>query len=835
MVKICPTNYPVKNDEKYKKYFSKFPYPLSHFQKHSIESIIEGNHVLVTAATGSGKTKPAEFAIEHFIKEKGKKVIYTSPIKALSNQKYYEFSKQFPDISFGVITGDIKINSNADCLIMTAEILLNKLYNSRRPAIPGTTTDSNDDFEIDIDNELGCVCMDEIHFIGDADRGKIWEETIMMLPFHIQMVMLSATLDKPEKFSQWCENRTRNGIKSDKIVYLTGTTERIVPLTHYGFITASNGIFKYIKDKNVKKEITLITDKPFIIQNSKNVFNDTNYNKMTKVLKLIKTHNINIRRPFIINQVLKYCNENEMLPALCFVFSRKKLEICANEVTVNLIDQDSKIPNIVKRECEQIIRRLPNYKEYIELPEYLKMVSLLQKGIAIHHAGIIPILREMVELLYSKGYIKILFATETFSVGINMPTKTVIFTDVTKYDGNGSRPLHAHEYTQLSGRAGRRGIDTVGNVIHLNNIFKNMEYFDYKKMMSGKPQSLVSKFKISYNLLLNLINIGNTNFEDFIKGSMITEQIDAYTKQLTDDISVLTIDINNLDKNLSTLKTPKNIIEEYINLCEQKNSAINKTRKEIAKSINDMLDKYKAIEKDKLQLEVIIDKQKEIMYLKDELYSTQNFINTNINIILDLLKEEGFIDILDADPKIKLTLKGTIASTLREVHCLAFSQLYDDKMFFELTPTQLVCIFSCFTNLYIQDDMKSNEPNSKDKIVENIIKKMTSLYEEYYDKEVKCKINTGIEYTIHYDLLDYVSEWCECDNELQCKILLQRILDEKGISLGDFVKSLLKINNIACEFGRIAEITCNVPFLRALKEIPKLTLKHVVTTQSLYV
>ena len=833
MVKICPTNYSIQNDEKYKEHFSQFPFPLSPFQKHAIEAVVEEQHVLVTAATGSGKTKPAEFAIKYFTK-KGKKVIYTSPIKALSNQKYDEFTKQFPDISFGVITGDIKINSNADCLIMTAEILLNKLYNSKRPVIEGVTTNNNNDFDIDIDNELGCVCMDEIHFIGDSDRGKIWEETIMMLPFHIQMVMLSATLDRPEKFSLWCENRIQNGIKSDKIVYLTGTTERIVPLTHYGFISASNGIFKHIKDKNVKREITLITDKPFVIQDPKHVFNDANYNKMTKVLKLIKTHNINIRRQFIINQVLKYCNENEMLPALCFVFSRKKLEICANEVTTNLIDQDSKIPNIVKRECEQIIRRLPNYKEYIELPEYVNMVSLLQKGIAIHHAGIIPILREMVEILYAKGYIKILFATETFSVGINMPTKTVIFTDITKYDGNGSRPLYSHEYTQLSGRAGRRGIDTVGNVIHLNNIFKDIEYFDYKKMLSGKPQSLVSKFKISYNLLLNLINIGNTDFENFIKGSMITDQIDIYIKQLTDDISSLQIDINKREHDLSSLKTPKNVMEEYINLCEQKFLAVNKKRKEIIRSINDILDKYKTIEQDKLQLEIIIGKQKEKKYLENELYSTKNFINSNIDIILDLLKDDGFISYSD-DSKIELSLKGTVASNLKEVHCLAFSQLYEDKMLFDLSPIQLVSIFSCFTNLSVQDEIKSIEPKSKNETVENIIKKIVKLYDDYYDKEVKYSINTGIEYTIHFDLLDYVSEWCECTDEIQCKILLQRLSVEKGVSLGDFVKSLLKINNIACEFERVAEITCNVSFLRALREIPKLTLKHVVTTQSLYV
>ena len=192
--------------------------------------------------------------------------------------------------------------------------------------------------------------------------------------------------------------------------------------------------------------------------------------------------------------------ENEMLPALCFVLSRKQLEICAKEITFPLLEFDSKVSYTIRYECEQIIRKLPNYQEYLDLPEYQTMVSLLEKGIAIHHSGVMPVLKEMVEILYGKGYIKLLFATETFSIGVNMPTKTVVFTDITKYDGNTQRILYSHEYTQMAGRAGRRGIDTVGNVIHLTNLFRSniFDNLSYKNMMSGKPQTLISKFKISF-------------------------------------------------------------------------------------------------------------------------------------------------------------------------------------------------------------------------------------------------------------------------------------------------------------------------------------------------
>jgi len=299
-------------------------------------------------------------------------------------------------------------------------------------------------FDMDIDNELGAVIFDEVHYINDQDRGKVWEETIMMLPLHIQMVMLSATLDAPEKFALWCETRgirnkitnTDNSVNTDKIVYLTTTHERVVPLTHYSFITSTQGIFKIIKDKELEKEIRSITNKPFVIQTSTGKFDDMHYHKMNKMLKLFETKQVFIKRSHVINQVCKYMVENEMLPAICFVLSRKQLENCAKEVNVSLLEFDSKVGYTAKRECEQIIRRLPNYEEYLHLPEYNNIVSLIEKGIAIHHAGIMPVLREMVELLFAKGFVKLLFATETFAVGINMPTKTVLFTDINKFDGN---------------------------------------------------------------------------------------------------------------------------------------------------------------------------------------------------------------------------------------------------------------------------------------------------------------------------------------------------------------------------------------------------------------
>ena len=238
MVKICDiNNYPSENEEKYKEHFDKFKYPLHIFQKWAIEGIIEGQHVLVTAPTGSGKSLPAEFCIDYFVSLK-KKVIYCSPIKALSNQKFDDFSKKYQHISVGIITGDIKCNPDADVLIMTTEILLNK-DKSGGTLIKNPSTS----FDMDIEHELGCVIFDEIHMINDPSRGHVWENSIMMLPKHIQIVGLSATLDKPEKFASWLETKgEKKALENEnleKVVYLTKKLVRAVPLTHYGFITAT--------------------------------------------------------------------------------------------------------------------------------------------------------------------------------------------------------------------------------------------------------------------------------------------------------------------------------------------------------------------------------------------------------------------------------------------------------------------------------------------------------------------------------------------------------------------------------------------------------------------
>ena len=835
MVKVCAYNYPKSGEIMFNEHYEKYTYPLHPFQKWSIQCIVERNHLLICAPTGSGKTMPAEFALD-YLHSLGKKTIYTTPIKALSNEKYHSFTQKFPHIRIGLITGDIKINSDADVLIMTTEILLNKLYQHKSCNKNQITQSSATSFEMDIDNELACVVFDEIHMINDESRGHIWEQCIMLLPEHVQMIGLSATLDNPERFAYWLENKGQkiDLENSKKIVYLAKQKERSVPLIHYSFIVSPASIYKHVKDKATKDEVKSLTNKPFILQNEKGVFQEDTFANMKKTLQLFDKNRVTIKKSHAINVLAEYLNQNEMLPALCYVFSRKQLEICANELTTNLLEFDSKIPYTVDHECEKIIRVLPNFEEYLHLPEYVNIVKLLRKGVGIHHGGLMPILREMTELMFARGFIKMLFCTETMSVGINLPVKTTIFTDINKFNGEIIRTLYSHEYTQAAGRAGRLGLDKVGHVIHLNNLFRNVDTTSYREMMSGKSQSLQSKFKISYSLLLNLVQTGETNFMDFANKSMVTNDLDK-------EKGMLYMKMQELNTNgFSNLRTPGSILTEYIELLKNKHSYSTKKRKEAERNIQQWKDEYRFLENDRIAFEKNLLKGSERNALQTQMDNLNNFVKNSVDNVLSILEKNGFLQ-KDKD-SLQLSLKGELAANLKELHGLVFATLLEENKLDVFSAKELVALFSCFTNIHVTDDLKTiSLQEDKTKYISqsfiSFLQDIQNRHDEYQELELKNNVNTGFDYTnaIQCDLVEYVLKWCESNTVEDCKRVLQIMADEKEIFLGEFVKALLKINNISNEMEKNAERTGNLLLLSKLKEIPVLTLKFVVTNQSLYV
>tara|TARA_B110000967_G_scaffold204830_1_gene248114 strand:+ start:6663 stop:9137 length:2475 start_codon:yes stop_codon:yes gene_type:complete len=824
MVIICKDKY--ANDAKYASYFGLYPFPLSDFQKYAIEAIVEKQHVLVTAHTGSGKTLPAEFAIQHFVGQ-GKKVIYTSPIKALSNQKFYEFTKKYPEISFGLFTGDIKTNPEADVLIMTTEILMNYLFiqtNHEEAVVqPGI------DFQINIQRDLACVVFDEVHYINDKDRGQVWEKSILMLPNHVQKVMLSATIDNPAGFAKWCEQ------DNDKQVYLASTTHRVVPLTHYGFLTCTEQIFKLEKNKEVQQEVKKATNKLLILQDEHGKFDDTTYSTINKTLKLYNYHRVFLKRKHVLNQLAKYLHEKEMLPAITFIFSRKLVEACAHEITVPLLEFDSKVPYTVKTECDQIIRKLPNYKEYLELPEYVNLVKLLEKGIGIHHSGMIPVLREIVELMISKKYIKLLFATESFAIGLDCPIKTAVFSNLSKFDGTSERFLMAHEYTQMAGRAGRRGIDTIGNIVHCNNLFNLPSSYEYKKMLNGKPQQLVSKFHISFDLIFNLLKNGQTkDFHLFSHKSMIKNELAENEKYHQNLLIQTTLEIEKLKTSFSVFTISEEIIQKYIELQEKEMGARQNAKRKIQDQMKKIEKEHANINKELAHYNLLTKHQTQKPIIEKDINNIQNYLKTTTNSMCDLLIHFDFIQKEEED--YSLTHRGIIASNIAEVHPLLMTEIIEKTNYFaDFEPEQIVGLLSCFTNIRVNDDIRSMLSDVQDSLVFNTLDDVENLCVHYNGMEHEYSVDSGHNYDIlRYDIVHFSMNWCKCKEDTECKVIFQE-LSEIPISVGDFNKALLKIVNIVRECINVFEIINRVDVLHKLKQIEPMVLKYVTTNQSLYV
>ena len=795
MVHIKNNAYP--NHSNYNDYFEWFDFPLSDFQKYSIEAIIEGNHSLVTAHTGSGKTLPAEFAIRYFHENCDRRVIYTAPIKALSNQKYYDFSQKFPHISFGVITGDVKFNPDANVLIMTTEVLENCLRGGKNISV---------DF-----SEVAAVIFDEVHYINDAERGGVWENTMLLLPKEIQLIMLSATIDAPEKFAQWIEERYPT---CEKCVVLSSTDKRVVPLVHYSYITTNEIVYKTTckGNKELEQFIRANTNNFSIIKSEKGEFQEKEYNIARRVKTSIK--DVKINRQHVLNQLVVKLRNEDMMPAIMFVFSRKMVEQYASEITANLfmaplvdfdptaprmdIYDDSKIPYVVARECEQLLRaKIVNYREYLELPEYKQLVSLLEKGIAIHHSGMIPILREIVEFMISRKYVKLLFATESFAIGLDCPIKTAVFTSLTKFDGNHERLLYPHEYSQMAGRAGRRGMDKIGHVIHCNNMFDLPTATEYREIMCGKPQKLQSKFNIDYKLVLkNTDEDGSVNtskIKNFIQKSMLYGELIEEYNYMVKEQKELCDNIENKKLAISFQKTPMNVCIDFIETEQKIPGLVNKKRREKERYLSQLSENYPSIKQDINRVKELIELEKSMENM--EVKTIDQYTEDTIQNEIDRLGRMGYIK--DG----KVTYMGEISRVIGELNGLEISYV----LLKYITAADL-SIDEILGILYSIIDVPEDKdaPPMEYTIEDNVTQILNSIK------------NDGIK--VKKENVYYMNEWLERGEIL--------------ISKGEWIKSIKKLCNVIKE---IESVVIELELKSKLCEMDKRLKKYVVSDESLYI
>ncbi|MBQ4647150.1 MAG: DEAD/DEAH box helicase [Candidatus Gastranaerophilales bacterium] len=428
-----------------------FNFELDDFQKLAIEHIQNGKSVVVCAPTGAGKTCIAQSAI-HLALEKGERIFYTTPLKALSNQKFNDFSHIYGEDLVGLLTGDTTINRDAQIVVMTTEVFRNMLY--------GTTFgDVKDNL-----NNVKYVVLDEVHYMNDEDRGTVWEESIIYCPTNIQIIALSATVQNSAQLTDWI-----NTVHSKtELVY---TDFRPVPLRFFYYDSSKpNTILPLLTpDKKLNKKI-----RP-----------ESKYKYFNKKEK-IKNPTTNI---------VQVLHEKNMLPAIYFTFSRKKCDENARKCL--------KLELLTKEESQELNQLVD---EYIKLNPYLEnnpQIDLIKQGIASHHAGLLPGWKALVEKLFQKGLIKVVFATETLAAGINMPARTTIISSISKRTDNGHRTLSANEFLQMSGRAGRRGMDEIGYVVVIGTPFQTPD--EVAQLVLSDANPLESKFSPRYSMVLNLL------------------------------------------------------------------------------------------------------------------------------------------------------------------------------------------------------------------------------------------------------------------------------------------------------------------------------------------
>jgi superfamily II RNA helicase len=765
---------------------SPFTFPLDNFQKHAIKLLQndEPKNILVTAHTGSGKSLVAEFAILHG-KSKNKKILYTSPIKTLSNQKYYEFSKKYPDISIGLITGDHKCNPDADCLIMTTEILSILLEHK---------SIKYDDFEINnIDfNDFFAVIFDEVHYINDVERGGVWEKCIMNMPKNINQIMLSATIDKAENFISWIHSCNNNPS------YLLTNTKRVVPLYfNYSYWVNAKKISKQLEQHpNKLNTFTTFTNTETNTIEQKHIVTMTTLNKLFADIKVNST--------YIINEICKQLEVKQMTPAIFFIFSKKKCMDIAQSVSMTFNDYNEGVE--VNRAFDYYLSKLENKDGYKNSYQYNIIRDLAVKGIGIHHAGLIPVFKEIIEMLFSKNLIKVLFATETFAVGLNMPTKTVIFTDIYKFDNRGKRRLMTHEFIQMSGRAGRRGIDKIGYVIIIPQLFSDeTNVKDLQNLLFGKSQSITSKFNIDHDFILNLIeNNALDKLKDNMNKSLLNSEIVKEIDYIEKDIGVLEDKISKISiSNMEQYNDYQKLEDQLTNIITPSQNQI----KKIEQKIKDMkksdifmkeFGKYQELRQlDNEKNKLIIDKK-----------NTINYIERNVNNQINMLKDEGFIT-----EDNMLTQKGQIARKIKEIDTISTTNIlvsdYLDMLFKEKKLNKILALFTLLCDGKDSDDYE--------------------ITEEYHDVLKFIRENSNI--LINRELLYPVLDWYDGKYS-------RDIVETYNIHEGDLIKSINKIIHLLDDVIQVFMLINKIEYIDIITDIKNKLIgdstRNIITMESLY-
>ncbi len=690
----------------------KFDFEPDDFQKEAFECINNSKSIVVCAPTGAGKTCIAEHAI-HKALEENTRLFYTTPLKALSNQKFYDFGRKYGIGNVGLLTGDTSINREAPIVVMTTEVFRNMLYNTNFGSLKDNLKD------------VKYVVLDEVHYMNDEQRGTVWEESIIYCPSNIQIIALSATIANSKQLCDWI-----NTVHSKtELIY---TDFRPVPLRHY-----------YFDSSKPSEILPLLTP-------------DGKLNKKIKPEKKMNYYSRQAKKRNTVKDVINVLNNKDMLPAIFFTFSRKKcdenMEKCAQ---INLITPE---------EAKQIRIEINEFlKEHTYL-ENNKNLEYLYNGVASHHAGLLPAWKLLVERLFQKGLIKVVFATETLAAGINMPARTTVISAISKRTDSGHRMLTANEFLQMSGRAGRRGMDKIGYVVIMGTQFQSPE--EAAELVKSESNPLESRFSPSYSMVLNLLQ----NLELEQAKELILKSFGYFSSN--DRLKNIIIQQINCEQTITKLKNEKcpfnhtneeliefnRLKDKYIvyrkltkTLLKQAKQKGNKNAPEVleytekTREIREAMQKYncelcRGYKKHMKNLEIINRYEKRYKEICKNVEKQKDIYWNKFLAHKDILEKTGYIE--NGYP----TDSGVTCSMIRAENELFLSEIILKGILNELEPYELASIICALVTEDLRSDVYPNQPISKNtrKALNKIkeIRKKIAILQRDYDINTEMYINS---------------------------------------------------------------------------------------------
>lgn len=767
----------------YSSFLELLEFSLDPFQEQACQALAKGKGVLVAAPTGAGKTIVGEFAI-HLAIEKGQKVFYTTPIKALSNQKYAELVARYGTERVGLLTGDTNTNSEAQIIVMTTEVLRNMIYANSSSLI-----------------ELGYVVMDEVHYLADRFRGAVWEEVILHLPKDVKLVSLSATVSNAEEFGAWLEE-----VRGDTEIVVS--EHRPVPLDQHVLfgdelmeLFAAGSKNQRVNPELVQKHSTKLRIPIGQYTKGKKPKGELD-RKFSRIPKISKP------------EVVEVLEDNDLLPAIFFIFSRAGCDAAVRAchqygVRLTTREEQAEIRYLVEEKTASIA------DEDLATLGYFEWLSGLERGVAAHHAGMLPAFKEVVEELFLRKLVRVVFATETLALGINMPARTVVLERLDKFNGESRVQITPGEYTQLTGRAGRRGIDTLGHsVIQWSG---NLDPASVAGLASKRSYPLISPFKPTANMAVNLIEaFGRKRAREVLETSFAQFQADRSVVGLAKGIREKQISLDGYAKSMechlgdffhySGIRREISDIEKTLNsgrVRQERGKDIRQTkgRSELERKLAELKVRMKTHpchlcshrESHSRWAERWWQLHRETQAIIDQIEGRTNLVASTFDKICDLLIELDYLD--DKEEDLQVTDSGKMLARIYGERDLLVAEALRTGVWDNLDAPGLAAMAAALVYEPRRDD-ENFEPRSPKGSFQASFDKTLMLWEqlEALSKKYKLQRSSRLELDLSYPIYRWATG-----------AKLDAVLDSADLLPGDFIRWCKQIIDLLEQLAKASD------------------------------